>query len=82
MKSFGVCIPLARGSFYGSFLPKPVKNTVVVGDPIILEEVGDRDNITTEELDRAHNLYMQKISELFEENKGMLGYGDRVLQIV
>ena len=81
MKNFGICVPFAKGT-WGSFLPKAVKNTIVVGDPIKLEKVNDVANITSEELDAAHALYAEKLRELFEANKDKLGYGDRELKIV
>jgi len=81
MKTLGVCIPLAKGTA-GSFVPFPIKNTVVIGDPIVLEPVADITNITSEELDNAHKIYMSKIRELFDANKSALGYGDRELKII
>lgn len=38
-------------------------------------------NVTDEMVEEAHDLYIRKLKELFEKEKGGLGYGDRALVI-
>uniref|UniRef100_A0A8C7WQ27 Acyltransferase n=1 Tax=Oryzias sinensis TaxID=183150 RepID=A0A8C7WQ27_9TELE len=70
----GISLPLfhARGIFQYSFglLPYRRPITTVVGRPIKVEK---KQKPTPEELDALHQLYMDKLSELFEEHKGNFG---------
>lgn len=80
MKNMHVCLPNARG-LYGTCCPYPVKNTVVVGDPVTFP-TKEKGVVTQEELDEAHALFVDKLKELFDKHKGPLGYGDRELIVV
>ncbi|KAM9321149.1 2-acylglycerol O-acyltransferase 2 [Gastrophryne carolinensis] len=66
----GVALPLfhARGVFQYSFGLLPYRRPLhtVVGKPI---KVTENRNPTDEEVDQLHKLYMEKLSELFEEHK-------------
>uniref|UniRef100_A0AAY4AFA1 Monoacylglycerol O-acyltransferase 2 n=2 Tax=Denticeps clupeoides TaxID=299321 RepID=A0AAY4AFA1_9TELE len=70
----GVSLPLfhARGVFQYSlgFLPyrKPIHT--IVGRPIPVKK---NEKPTTQELDELHQLYMDELSELFEEHKSKYG---------
>lgn len=69
-KVMGVALPLfhARGVFQYSFglIPYRKPITTVVGKPILVTE---NPNPSNEEVDRMHNLYKEKLCELFEEHK-------------
>ncbi|KAG9468709.1 hypothetical protein GDO78_022117 [Eleutherodactylus coqui] len=69
-KLMGVALPLfhARGVFQYSFGLIPYRRPIntIVGKPI---PVVENPNPSVEEVDRMHKLYMQKLSELFEEHK-------------
>ena len=81
-KTFGAAIPLICGSV--GLLPYFPKSgvTMVFGDGVGLKPAKDPENVTKEELDSGHELYMTKLKELFDKEKGALGYGDRELEIV
>ncbi|XP_069615494.1 2-acylglycerol O-acyltransferase 2 [Ranitomeya imitator] len=69
-KLLGVAFPLfhARGVFQYSFGLIPYRRPIntIVGKPI---PVSENPNPTSEEVDRLHKLYTEKLSELFEEHK-------------
>ncbi|XP_073404705.1 2-acylglycerol O-acyltransferase 2 [Dendrobates tinctorius] len=69
-KLMGVALPLfhARGVFQYSFGLMPYRRPIntIVGKPI---PVLENPNPTSEEVDRLHQLYTEKLSELFEEHK-------------
>ncbi|XP_024121873.1 2-acylglycerol O-acyltransferase 2 [Oryzias melastigma] len=70
----GISLPLfhARGIFQYSFGLIPYRRpiTTVVGRPIKVEK---KQKPTPEDLDALHQLYMEELSELFEEHKGRFG---------
>ncbi|XP_070411758.1 2-acylglycerol O-acyltransferase 2 isoform X2 [Nothobranchius furzeri] len=70
----GVSLPLfhARGIFQYSFGLLPYRRPIhtVVGRPIRVEK---NMKPTAEELDAVHQLYMEELSNLFEEHKGNYG---------
>ncbi|GMI31725.1 hypothetical protein TeGR_g11776 [Tetraparma gracilis] len=78
----GAAVPLISGQL--GLLPYFPRSgiTLVMGGGIGIEAPKDRGNVTKEELDRAHALYVRKLKELFDREKGALGYGDRELKIV
>ena len=81
MKSFGVCITLAAG-YLGSFhCPLPTKTTVVFGKPLVFT-MKEKGAPTAKELDAAHVKFMTALTNIFDEHKTELGYGDRTLEIV
>ncbi|KAL3971501.1 hypothetical protein ACER0C_027020 [Sarotherodon galilaeus] len=73
-KIMGVSLPLfhARGIFQYSFGLMPYRKPIntVVGRPIKVEK---KAKPTAEELDALHQLYMDELSNLFEEHKGNYG---------
>ena len=81
MKNFGVCLPLCWG-LGGSLCPLPVKNTVVMGEPLSFKKCADPDYVTSEELDAAHDEFCVSLKKLFDDNKGKYGVGDRELCII
>ncbi|MEQ2278227.1 2-acylglycerol O-acyltransferase 2-A [Xenotaenia resolanae] len=70
----GISLPLfhARGIFQYSFGLMPYRRPIytVVGQPIKVEK---KQKPTAEELDALHQLYMDKLSNLFDEHKGNYG---------
>jgi hypothetical protein len=66
----------------GSYCPLPVKNTVVLGDPILYKCKDKTAGPTAEELDKAHADFVERVVKLFEDNKKRLGFGDRVLEVI
>ena len=92
-KRFGVALPFAIG-YWGSMCPLPVKTTVVVGAPLRFAEItspGDGGDggggsspkqPTQKEIDFAHQQFCLALSDLFDQHKTRLGYGDRQLEIV
>lgn len=78
MKNFGVCLTMHSGMFKGA-CPFPVKNTIVMGNPLDFKMKGKEP--TTEELDLAHEQFCKALETLFNENKERLGYDDRILEI-
>uniref|UniRef100_A0A3P8SP50 Acyltransferase n=1 Tax=Amphiprion percula TaxID=161767 RepID=A0A3P8SP50_AMPPE len=70
----GIALPLfhARGVFQYSFGLMPYRKpiTTIVGRPIRVEK---KEKPTAEELDALHQLYMDELSNLFEEHKGNYG---------
>ncbi|XP_056417161.1 2-acylglycerol O-acyltransferase 2 isoform X2 [Hyla sarda] len=69
-KVMGVALPLfhARGVFQYSFGLMPYRRPIntIVGKPI---PVAENPHPSNAEVDRLHELYMEKLSELFEEHK-------------
>ncbi|XP_072257966.1 2-acylglycerol O-acyltransferase 2 [Pyxicephalus adspersus] len=69
-KIMGVALPLfhARGIFQYSFGLIPYRKPIhtIVGKPI---KVTENQSPSDEEVDMLHKLYMEKLSELFEEHK-------------
>lgn len=51
----------------------------VVGNPIKLPKI---DNPTQEDVDKWHAVYVEKLIDLFERNKGRFGYKDRELNLI
>jgi hypothetical protein len=51
----------------------------VIGNPITLPRI---DNPSQEEIDKYHALYIEKLVDLFERNKGRFGYKDRTLNLI
>lgn len=60
-------------------IPKPVKLTVVVGEPIQIP--CENDNVSSESVEKYHTLYLEKVVELFDRHKEAQGYGSRNLVI-
>ncbi|KAM3602192.1 uncharacterized protein V6R79_025962 [Siganus canaliculatus] len=75
----GVALPLfhARGVFQYSFGLIPYRKPIctVVGQPIKVEK---KEKPTAEEIDALHQLYMDKLSQLFDEHKADYGVDDDV----
>ncbi|XP_069042865.1 2-acylglycerol O-acyltransferase 1 [Lepisosteus oculatus] len=73
-KVMGIALPLfhARGVFQYSFGLLPYRQPVhtVVGRPIPVEQ---NLNPSREEIDALHGLYLDSLSQLFEENKAQYG---------
>jgi 1-acyl-sn-glycerol-3-phosphate acyltransferase len=70
--------------FFGRFgipygIPKPVKLTVVLGEPLHIP--CENDNVSKESVEKYHALYLEKVVELFERHKHAQGYGHRNLVI-
>ncbi|XP_063807310.1 2-acylglycerol O-acyltransferase 2 isoform X2 [Pseudophryne corroboree] len=69
-KAMGVALPLfhARGVFQYSFGLLPYRRPIytVVGKPI---KVAENPNPSSEEIDRVHQIYTEKLCELFEAHK-------------
>ncbi|XP_062870265.1 2-acylglycerol O-acyltransferase 2 isoform X1 [Trichomycterus rosablanca] len=70
----GVSLPLfhARGVFQYSFGLMPYRKPIntVVGRPIRVQK---KEKPSSEDLDALHDLYMEELSQLFEEHKGRYG---------
>mmetsp|Transcript_5754 Transcript_5754/g.16427 ORF Transcript_5754/g.16427 Transcript_5754/m.16427 type:complete len:357 (+) Transcript_5754:180-1250(+) len=80
VKNLGVCITLCTGLWGNPICPLPKTTTIVMGKPI---RFGERsENPTTEELDKAHAIFVRELSVLFETHKTALGYGNRTLEII
>lgn len=60
-------------------IPKPTQITVVVGEPI--EIPAEKDNVSSESVEKYHAIYLEKVEELFERHKDSNGYGHRKLVI-
>jgi hypothetical protein len=70
---------LAWGKWYCPVLPRndhPL-NTVI-GNPIHLPKISKP---TTEDVEKYHAIYIEKLVDLFERNKARFGYGDRTLNL-
>jgi 2-acylglycerol O-acyltransferase 1 len=70
-------IPLIYGQ--AGLLPFPTHVTAVVGEPIKTKQCASP---TNEQVNEMHQLYMQKLKELFDENKANHGAPDAVLEIM
>ena len=80
MKNVHVCTgPDAKGLL--GACPFPVKNTVVIGDPMFFT-TKDKGVVTKEELDEAHGKFVEATKALFDKHKKKLGYGDRELVVI
>jgi len=71
--------------FFGRFgipygIPKAAKITTVVGEPISIP--CEKDNVSSESVEKYHALYLEKVMELFDRHKEANGYGHRNLVIV
>mmetsp|Transcript_4755 Transcript_4755/g.9086 ORF Transcript_4755/g.9086 Transcript_4755/m.9086 type:complete len:337 (-) Transcript_4755:315-1325(-) len=71
--------------FWGRFgipfgIPNPQKITVVMGEPFDVPCEGE--NISEESVDKYHEIFLQKMKELFERYKHEEGYGNRELKIM
>ena len=86
MKNFGICITLCCGLWGSMICPLPKKTTIVFGKPIRFNTKNKNNNNeegpTPEELDAGHALFIKELTELFDEHKTRLGYGDRTLKVV
>jgi len=83
-KKFGAAIPLIHGQF--GLLPYfPDKGVrLVFGEPVQLwkEKKWEKGMIITQNMiDEGHKVYCEKLRDLFEKEKGAMGYGDRELEI-
>lgn len=85
-KSIGAAVPLIYGQF--GLLPYFPENGVrlVFGAPIGLFQGGGKwekgAKVTDDMINVAHKLYVEKLRELFDKEKGAMGYGDRELEIL
>jgi 2-acylglycerol O-acyltransferase 2 len=69
------------GRFYIPFgIPNPVNISVVFGEPFDVPCEGD--NISHENVEKYHKIFLQKLEELFERHKHAEGYGHRKLKIL
>lgn len=71
--------------FWGRFgipfgIPNPRKITVVIGEPFDIPCEGD--NISEKSVDKYHEIFLQKMEDLFERYKHEEGYGNRELKIL
>lgn len=85
-KNFGAAIPVIHGQF--GLLPYfPEKGIrLVFGEPIGLWKGKQTKwvkgmKIDQNMIDEGHAVYCEKLKELFEKEKGAMGYADRVLEI-
>jgi 1-acyl-sn-glycerol-3-phosphate acyltransferase len=81
VKNMGVCIPFAVGLWGSVFCPRPVRTTIVVGEPLTFAFQNPK-NPSIEELDDAHKLFCTSLVDLFDQHKGPLGYRDRTLELL
>lgn len=81
VKNMGICIPFAVGLWGSMLCPRPVRTTIVFGEPLSFT-VKDRKNPSTEELDQAHHRFRTTLVDLFDQHKGRLGYGERTLEVL
>lgn len=81
MKTFGICITLATGLCGSPVCPLPVKTTIVFGKPLSFT-IKEEGAPTAEELNAAHAEFVAALTNLFDEHKARLGYGDRQLEII
>ena len=79
-KRFGVCLPIAVG-YFGTLCPLPVKTSVAFGKPLTFP-VKEKGNPTKEELIKAHAMFCEELTNLFDTHKRALGYRDRELEII
>lgn len=49
-----------------------------MGNPIDLPRI---ERPSQADIDKYHALYIEKLTDLFERNKGAFGYGDRTLSL-
>eukprot|EP00979_Chaetoceros_neogracilis_P016631 scaffold8922_cov287-Chaetoceros_neogracile.AAC.15 len=69
------------GRFYIPFgIPNPVNISVVFGEPF--DVPCEADNISHENVEKYHKIFLQKLEELFERHKHAEGYGHRKLKIL
>lgn len=61
-------------------IPKPKKIHVVIGSPIDIPFEGT--NVTQDNIDKWHDIFLKELEALFERHKYAEGYGDRKLNIV
>jgi len=78
-KTFGVCIPLYRGTF--GFIPKRVPCDVVMGEPLEVT-CAVPGAPTDEEVSAAHDAYVRALCALFDQHKGRFGYSERELKVM
>lgn len=60
-------------------MPHKTKVTLVFGKPIV---VSKKEKPSHHDVDRLHGAYMVALTELFDEHKDGLGYGDQTLVIL
>jgi 2-acylglycerol O-acyltransferase 2 len=82
LKHFGICIPLASGAFHSLICPFPIQTTIVFGKPQTFQKTKNIADPTIEEVNTAHDQFMVALTNLFDEHKDRLGYGDRELEIL
>jgi 1-acyl-sn-glycerol-3-phosphate acyltransferase len=77
-----LCIPICWGPYGLPAVPLQVPLTIVFGDPIHpAKRVDPSADVSREEIAALHDIYMEKLTKLFDDNKVRLGYGDRTLII-
>ncbi|KAG7361611.1 diacylglycerol acyltransferase [Nitzschia inconspicua] len=82
VKNLGICIPFAVGLWGSILCPRPVKTTIVVGEPLSFPISDAKKGPTAEELDKAHQQFCTALVGLFDEHKRRLGYGERTLELL
>lgn len=80
VKSLGISIPLAWGTFGSLVCPLPVKTTIIFGEPMSFQTKKEGFP-TPEELDTAHEAFCTALKDLFDKHKEELGFGKRTLEI-
>lgn len=81
VKNLGICIPFAVGQWGSILCPRPVKTTIVFGEPLFFA-IKDVKSPTTEELNAAHQKFCCALMSLFDEHKERLGYSERTLEVL
>lgn len=67
------------GCWFCPLLPRQkIRLETVVGNPFELPQI---DEPTQEDIDKWHQIYIEKLVDLFERNKEKFGYGDRTLEL-
>ena len=91
LKYTGIALPMAFGWKGHLLCPKPVDTTVVLGKPLQFAFVDNKNHnegnkvllpSESEQIDDAHEQFCQALTELFDQHKEALGYGDRQLEIL
>eukprot|EP00916_Digyalum_oweni_P016748 GHVL01027444.1.p1 GENE.GHVL01027444.1~~GHVL01027444.1.p1 ORF type:complete len:334 (-),score=57.74 GHVL01027444.1:50-1051(-) len=75
-KKTRICVPIFWGSPF--LTPLRVQQNIVVGEPLLVDKV---ENPSDDHLSKVHGLYIEKLKDLFNENKEKFGYPDRELLI-
>lgn len=67
------------GEWWIPLFPKSdCKVVTVFGEPIAFPKIEEP---TKEDVDKYHKVYMEKLVEMFENEKEAAGFGDRILEI-